>query len=192
MKARANTFFSLTIAAGLAALTFWLERAAQAPPPPEPPAGARIPDYVVENVRATTLDAAGRVESQMSARRMVRFVDDATTEVDAPRLVRFRDDGPPYRVSAERGTLSRENDEVRLFGDVVLRRDASKERPELRVETTYMQVFPKTEVFRTPEPVVITEGRSRLSGVGLDYDNKAKRLELKARVSGTFEPEKKK
>jgi lipopolysaccharide export system protein LptC len=191
MKARANTFFSLTIAAGLAALTFWLERAAQAPPAPKPPAGVRVPDYVAENVRATTLDAAGRLESRMSARRMVRFADEATTEVDAPSLVRYRPDGPPYRVSAERGTLSHENDEVRLFGDVVLRRDASKERPELRIETTYLQVFPKTEVFRTPEPVLITEGKSRLSGVGLDYDNKAKRLELKARVSGTFEPEKK-
>jgi lipopolysaccharide export system protein LptC len=187
VKARANTFFSLAIAAGLAALTFWLEQAAQAPPAPHPPAGARVPDYIVDNVTATSLDKAGRLESKVSAQRMVRFGDEALTEVDAPRLVRFREDGPPYRVSAERGTLSSENDEVRLFGDVVLTRDASKERPELRVETTYLQVFPKTEVFRTPEPVLITEGKSRLSGVGLDYDNKAKRLELKARVSGTFE-----
>jgi lipopolysaccharide export system protein LptC len=192
VKVRANTIFSLTIAAGLAALTFWLERAAQAPPAPPGPVGARVPDYVVDEVKATTLDKAGRPESTLSARRMVRFLDDGTTEVEAPRLVQFRADGPTYRVTAERGTVSSDSDEVRLFGDVVVSRDASKERPALRVETTYLQVFPKTEVFRTPEPVVITEGRSRLSGVGLEYDNKAKQIELKARVSGTFEPETKK
>ena len=187
MKVRANTVFSLSIAAGLAALTFWLERAAQAPPAPPPPAGVRLPDYVVDNVGATNLDKAGRPESKLAAKRMVRFLDDGTTEVEAPRLTQFRDDGPPFRVAAERGTLSSDGDEVRLFGNVILSRDASKERPELRLETTYLQVFPKTEVFRTPEPVLITEGGSRLSGVGLEFDNKAKRLELKARVSGTFE-----
>jgi lipopolysaccharide export system protein LptC len=190
VKARANTVFSLAIAAGLAVLTFWLERAAQAPPVAPPPSGTRVPEYVVENVNATNLDKSGRPESKLTANRMVRFLDDETTEVEEPRLVQYRDEGPPFRVVAERGTVSSDGEEVRLFGKVVVSRDASKERPELRMETTYLQVFPKTEVFRTPEPVVITEGRSKLAGVGLEYDNKARRLELKARVSGTFEQEK--
>jgi lipopolysaccharide export system protein LptC len=187
VKARANTVFSLSIAAGLAVLTFWLERAAQPPPSAPPPSGVRVADYVVDDVSATNLDKSGRPETTLTARRMVRFFDDETTEIEEPRLVQFREEGPPFRVVAERGTLSSDGEEVRLFGKVVLSRDASKERPELRMETTYLQVFPKTEVFRTPEPVLITEGRSQLAGVGLEYDNKARRLELKARVSGTFD-----
>jgi len=191
MKARANTVFSLSIAAGLAVLTFWLERAAQGPPPaPPPPAGVRVPDYVVDRVSATNFDKAGRPDSALVAQRMVRFLDDATTEVQEPRLVQYQDDGPPYRVRAERGTVSASGEEVRLFGNVRVTRDATESHAELQVDTNYLQVFPKTEVFRTPEPVVITEGTSKLAGVGLEYDNKTKRLELHARVRGTFEPEK--
>jgi LPS export ABC transporter protein LptC len=56
------------------------------------------------------------------------------------------------------------------------------------MDTTYLQVFPKTEQARTPEPVLITEGSSRLTGVGMEYDNAKRVLELKARVSGTYAP----
>jgi lipopolysaccharide export system protein LptC len=41
---------------------------------------------------------------------------------------------------------------------------------------------------RTPEPVLITEGGSKLTGVGMEYDNAKRQIELKARVSGAFEP----
>ncbi len=63
---------------------------------------------------------------------------------------------------------------------------ATKGRPELQMETTYLQVFPKQDIVRTPEAVVITEGASRLTGVGMDYNTKTRQLELKARVNGTF------
>jgi lipopolysaccharide export system protein LptC len=43
-------------------------------------------------------------------------------------------------------------------------------------------------VARTPEPVLITEGGSKLAGVGMEYDNAKRQFELKARVSGSFEP----
>jgi len=43
-------------------------------------------------------------------------------------------------------------------------------------------------VARTPEPVLITEGSSKIAGVGMEYDNAKRQLELKARVSGSYEP----
>jgi LPS export ABC transporter protein LptC len=55
------------------------------------------------------------------------------------------------------------------------------------METTYLQVFPKEDLARTPEAVVITEGQSRLSGVGMEYDHKARQLTLQARVSGNLD-----
>jgi lipopolysaccharide export system protein LptC len=118
---------------------------------------------------------------------MLYYPDEETTEVEEPRLTQFPEKGPPVRVSAERGTVNKEGDEVRLYGKVVVVREPVGERPELRMDTTYLQVFPKTEVVRTPEPVLITEGSSKLAGVGMEYDNNRRQLELKARVSGSFE-----
>jgi lipopolysaccharide export system protein LptC len=186
VKARTNTLFSLALAAGLAALTMWLEHMVQAPAAGRPNTLEHDPDFIVEGFTATSLDKAGRPESQLTAIRMTHYPDDETTEIEEPRLVQFREQGPPVRISAERGTVTKDGEEVRLYGNVLVVREGTKGRPALQMETTYLQVFPKQDVARTPEAVVITEGASRLTGVGMDYNTKTRQLELKARVSGTF------
>jgi lipopolysaccharide export system protein LptC len=187
MKLRTNTLFSLGLAAGLAALTFWLERTVSAPTGAASGARARVPEFVVDRITATGMDKSGRAESRLIAERMLYYPDEETTEVVEPRLTQFPAKGPPIRVTAERGTVNKEGDEVRLYGNVVVLRDPVEARPPLRMDTTYLQVFPKAEVARTPEPVVITEGNSKLTGVGMEYDNARRVLELKARVSGSYE-----
>jgi lipopolysaccharide export system protein LptC len=188
MKLRSNTLFSLGLVAGLAVLTFWLERVVNAPTATGSAARARVPEFVVDRVTATAMDKAGRAESRLTAQRMLYFPDEETVEVEEPRLTQFPEKGPPVRVSAERGTVDKDGEEVRLYGNVVVVRDPVGDRPPLRVDTTYLQVFPKAEVARTPEPVLITEGSSKLTGVGMEYDNAKRVLELKARVSGAYEP----
>jgi len=186
VKARTNTLFSLTLAAGLAALTLWLERMVDAPRGSQPNALEHDPDFIVEQFTATSLDKAGRPEYGLAARRMTHYPDDETTELEEPRLVQYRAEGPPVRISAERGTVTKDGEEVRLYGNVVVVREGTKGRAPLQMETTFLQVFPKQDIARTPEAVVISEGASRLTGVGMDYNTKTRQLELKARVSGTF------
>lgn len=186
MKTRTNTLFSLVLAAGLAGLTMWLEHAVQAPARAVPNTLEHDPDFIVERFTATSLDKSGRPESRLTARRMTHYPDDETTELEEPRLVQYREQGPPVRISAERGTVTKDGEEVRLYGSVLVVRDGTKGRPPLNMETTYLQVFPKQDIARTPEAVVITEGESRLTGVGMDYNTKTRELELKAKVNGTF------
>lgn len=188
LKAKANTLFSLGLAAGLAALTFWLEWTVQSPRDTAASTGLRVPEFVVDRINSTSMDATGRPESRMSAERMLYYPDEEITEVEEPRLTQLPQKGPPVHVTAERGTVNKGGDEVRLYGRVVVTREPTLERPELRMDTTYLQVFPKTDLVRTPEPVLITQGSSKLAGVGMEYDNAKRRLELKARVSGSFEP----
>ena len=187
MKARANTLFTLGLAAGLAMLSLWLERAANAPAGSRPDPSLHNPDFIVERFTATTLDKSGRPESRLIAKRMVHYPDDETTELEEPRLLQLPGEGPPVRITAERGTVTKGGEEVRLYGNVVVIREASGARAELRMETTYLQVFPKEELALTPESVVITEGRSRLAGVGMEYNNKTRQFTLRARVTGTLD-----
>jgi lipopolysaccharide export system protein LptC len=188
MRLRSNTLFTLGLAAGLAVLTFWLQWLVDSQSASVSGARARVPEFVVEHITATSMDKSGRAESRLTAQRMLYYPDEETTEVEEPRLTQLPENGPPIRVSAERGTVDREGREVRLYGNVVVIREPAGDRPELRMDTTYLQVFPKTEVARTPEPVLITEGSSKLTGVGMEFDNAKRQLELKARVSGSFEP----
>ena len=187
MRARANTLFTLGLAAGLAMITLWLEHMVNAPAGGRPDPSLHNPDFIVERFTATSLDKAGRPESKLIANRMVHYADDETTELEEPRLLQLPDEGPPVHITAERGTVTKDGNEVRLYGNVVVIREADGSQSELRMETTYLQVFPKEEIALTPEAVVITQGRSRLAGVGMEFNNKTRQFTLKARVTGTLD-----
>jgi lipopolysaccharide export system protein LptC len=187
VRARANTLFTLGLAAGLAMVTLWLEHMVNAPGGGQPDRSLHNPDFIVERFTATSLDKAGRPESKLIANRMVHYSDDETTELEEPRLLQLPDEGPPVHITAERGTVTKDGTEVRLYGNVVVIREADGSQSELRMETTYLQVFPKEETALTPEAVVITQGRSRLAGVGMEFNNKTRQFTLKARVTGTLD-----
>ena len=70
---------------------------------------------------------------------------------------------------------------------MVVVREASRERSELRIQTEYLQIVPDRDLARTDRPVTITEGRSRLAGVGMEFNNKTRQFALLSQVRGTFD-----
>lgn len=188
MRPRATTIFPVALVAILAALTFWLERLVEGPDGPQPPRDPGTPDFIIDNLTATKMNPDGHAEYSLAATKMVHFPASDATEVEEPRLTQWRKDAPPVRVSADRGTVSGNGNELQLRGDVVIVREKSPGHPELRVETNYLKVIPDAEIARTPEKVVITQDGSRLEGVGMEFNNKARELELRSLVSGTYRP----
>jgi lipopolysaccharide export system protein LptC len=188
VRPRAGSIFPVVLVAMLAALTFWLERLVEGPDGPQAPRDPGTPDFMIDDLKATKMNPDGHAEYTLAATKMVHFPALDRTEVDQPRLVQWRPDAPPVRVSADNGTVSGNGKELYLHGDVVIVREGAPGRPELRVETNYLQVIPDTEIARTPERVVITQDGSRLEGVGMEFNNKARELELRSLVSGTYQP----
>lgn len=188
MRPRTSSIFPVALVAMLAALTFWLERLVEGPEGPPGPRDPGTPDFVIDNLKGTKMSPDGHPEYTLAATKMVHFPATDVTEVEQPRLIQWRADAPPVRVSAVRGTVSGDGKELHLRGDVVIVREKAPGRGELRVETDYLEVIPDSEVARTPERVVITQDGSRLEGVGMEFDNKARQLELKSLVSGTYQP----
>lgn len=178
--------FPVLLMLGLAAATLWLERLVQLPPPNTRDAKRHDPDFVVERFTITRMDKSGAPESTLSAARMVHFPDDESTDLTEPRFRQTRPGEPPIEVVAKRGTVTKDGDEVHLMDDVVVTRAGVDERPPLIVETRYLKIRPDDEVASTPEPVVITEGTARLSGVGMRLDGRTRVLEVESQVRGTF------
>jgi len=190
MKTRASSLFPLLLMLGLAVMSFWLERAVQAPEHDKSGRSRHDPDFIAENFGITRMSGAGRPEYLISAKRMQHYPDDESTSIEAPRLVQNRDKGPPIIVSADRGLISSNGEEARFYGNVVVVRQAGKGEKELRVSTEYLHVMPERDIARTNRAVTITEGRSRLSGVGMEVNNKTRQFLLNSQVRGTFDVEK--
>ena len=188
MRPRASSIFPVALAALLAALTFWLERLVEGPDASLAIRDPGTPDFVIDNLKATKMNRDGRAEYTLAATSMVHFPASDSTEIQQPRLTQWRADAPPVKVSAASGTVSGNGKELHLKGDVVILREAAPGRGELRVDTNYLEVLPDAEIARTPERVVITQDGSRLEGVGMEFNNKARQLELRSLVSGTYQP----
>jgi lipopolysaccharide export system protein LptC len=184
---RASSLFPLLLVLALAAASLWLERAVRGPEYDRSGKLRHDPDFVAEDFGIVKMSAAGKPEYTLSAERMQHYPDDESTTVVAPRLVQRRDGATPIVVRADRGLVSKNGDEASFYGNVVVVREAGMGQNELRVQTEYLQVIPDQDLASTDRPVVITEGRSRLAGTGMELNNKTRQFTLRSQVRGSFD-----
>ena len=187
---RASSLFPLLLILALAAASLWLERAVQAPERDKSGKLRHDPDFIAEDFGITKMDVTGKPEYILSAERMQHYPDDESTSVVAPRLVQRHDNANPVVIRADRGLIAKKGDETSFYGSVVVVREAGRGQSELRVQTEYLQVIPDRDLARTDKPVIITEGRSRLSGIGMEFNNKTRQFALQSQVRGTFDARK--
>jgi lipopolysaccharide export system protein LptC len=119
---------------------------------------------------------------------MLHYPDDDSTELAAPRMVQARHPGPRFTVSAERGVLSSGGDEVFLYDNVLLVRDAYAQRPRASISTSFLHVLPERGLVRTDQPVSIEEERRLLTGRGLEYHQDTSEFILRHDVRARLVP----
>lgn len=183
---RVSHMFPLLLMLALAAASLWLERAVQAPERDSSGKSRHDPDFVAEEFGITKIGASGRPEYILSAARMLHYPDDESTDIVAPSLVQHRDNAPRVVIRADRGVISKNGAEASFRGNVVVVREADRGRGELRVQTEYLRIVPDRDLASSDKQVIITEGRSRLSGVGLEFNNQTRQFVLLSQVRGTF------
>ncbi len=184
---RASSLFPLLLVLALAAASRGLERAVQAPEHDKSGKLRHDPDFIADDFGITKMGVSGKPEYILSAARRLHYPDNDSTDIVAPRLVQRHDNDAPILIHADRGTVSRNGEEASFYGNVVVVREAALGRSELRVQTEYLQIVPDRDLARTDKPVIITEGRSRLSGVGMEFNNKTRQFALLSQVRGTFD-----
>ncbi len=195
-RATLGAILPLTIMLLLAMLTLWLDRTVELTVESPARALTHEPDYVIEKFNLQRLDANGEPRYRLSAARMVHFPDDDSSHLTMPRLIQSQPAKPATRISATRGLVSADGSEVKLYGDVELfKAGADVGAPggrtdDMRVLTAYLRVVPDDDKADTTERVTIEQGTSTLSGTGMTYDNRYRRIALLSSVRGTMERKK--
>ena len=180
---------SIGLLAVLAAFTYYLaELADQLRDSLQPRPLAHQADYFVEHFAVTRLNQQGEPLYRMSAERLTHFADDDSSEFDAPLLVSLDPLRPKITLSALHGKAGSRARETRLYGDVVLVREAFERSTALRVETEYIALLVDEDIARTDRAVTITSGASSLTGVGMEFNNAARVLTLNSKVRGHWPP----
>jgi lipopolysaccharide export system protein LptC len=190
VRLSATRLFPLLLMLALALLSFWLERTVREEERVHPSLRRHDPDFVVDNLSHTRFNAQGASESTLAASKMIHYPDDDSTELLSPRVVQTKANEPRLTVTADRGALSQDGEEVFLYGNVLLVREGGAGRPETRIRTTFLHLVRARSLVRTDREVQIVEERRVLSGRGLEYHNDSRQLFLRERVRGRFEARK--
>jgi lipopolysaccharide export system protein LptC len=187
VKLSATRLLPLALLVALALLSFWLEQAARIEES-HPSLRRHDPDYVVDQIAIRSYDKQGRMVSTLAAAKMVHYPDDDSTELVLPSVVDQKVDKPRMSLRADRGVMNQAGDEVFLYDNVLLVREANAEVSEARVQTSFIHIVRPRSLVRSDQEVSITEQGRSLVGRGLEYDNETREMRLFASVRARFEP----
>lgn len=186
MKFRINNLLPLLIVLCLAAATFWLRHAIEAPAPKSARNAGHKPDSIVENFTLRRLSAEGKPQYLMAAKRMLHYPDTDMTELVSPQFTRTGIDGARMSVKADRGSMTHDAAEAAFSGNVILLREAGPGYPELRARTEFLEILAEKNVIRTDRHVDIQDGSSTLSGIGMEFDKTTRQFSLHSQARGSY------
>lgn len=185
LASRFSAWFPLLLLAGLAALTYWLDQAVQPPPAAGGPP-RHDPDFIVQRFSAVRLGVDGRPDYKVFGERLVHYPDDGTSHVELPRVIRGEPGEAPITMTASRGLIARDGEDVHLTDNVRVVRAAYGQRSEAVLTTSYLHVIPDQNLAITDKPVRIQDGNIVMDGVGLEFNSKTRVATLN-KVKGRYE-----
>lgn len=176
----------LLVLALLAGGSGWLFRRIAPPALTPPPPPGHAPDYYFTDATVTTLDAQGKPQATLRAPRILHHPDDDSVEVFSPRGTYFMAGGPPWQVQSDHALLPKGGKLVNFDGHVVMQRAGAKGGPPLVVHTDKMSINLDTNIATSADPVEILQGRSQMTGVGMQAWLKDNHVILETQVRGEY------
>ncbi|MFW5440120.1 MAG: LPS export ABC transporter periplasmic protein LptC, partial [Methylophilaceae bacterium] len=112
---------------------------------------------------------------------------------EQPKFTQYATDKPYTKIEGQRANVSPDGEEIEIFDDVVVIREAFGEKGEMQVLTDKLTIFPNQDLAKTDRPVVIKQApKTVIHATGMIYDKKKKTMQLFKRVNAHYEKPKNK
>jgi len=182
-----SSYLPLLLMALLALGTWWLVKNTPIAETQRQAAPLRHePDYQMSHFMVRRFAADGAMRAQIEGDMLRHYPDTDTLEIDNVRLRAIAPDGHVTLASARRALSNGDGSEVQLLGGAhVVREGLNGDEPvEFRGE--FLHAFLDTERVRSHLPVVVTRGGTEVHADAMEYDNLARVVQLKGRVTASF------
>jgi lipopolysaccharide export system protein LptC len=185
---RVSRPFLLAALVVVGGVSWWLAGRGGVEEPRPVAAPGHVPEYYATNLRSVGMDAQGRPARSLETPRLTRFLDDQTSELEAPVLKIFRAGEPPWVIRSERAWVSPDGDTAVLQGRVRIARDAAPGVRPVTVDTANLRVRRQEDYVETAEPATLVSQGSRASGVGVQaWLGTENRIKLLSQARGHYE-----
>ena len=184
-----STYLPVLLMALLALGTWWLIKSTPVPEAERTAVPLRHePDYEMSNFLVQRFAASGTLRVQIEGDALRHYPDTDTLEIDNARIRAISAEGRVTVASARRAMANGDASEVQLLGEAKVVREAAAGDEAIDFRSEFLHAFLTTERVQSHLPVMVTRGATVVRADGMAYDNLAKVVELKGRMSAVFAP----
>lgn len=152
--------------------------------------------YTLNDARVTEFGEDGKPSVYLQAPRVDRREGDESLYLDSPtfQIPSAQAGVPPWRGKSRYGWVNKPGTVLKLQGPVELQREAFTDaqgtpRPDAGVKTSEVTAWPRENRMETDQPAQLTQGDSRMNGVGMRANLSDNHLELLHDVHGILFPQ---
>jgi lipopolysaccharide export system protein LptC len=147
------------------------------------------PDSWSRNFTVVRTNAIGLPISRLVGQYMEHFPDDGSYDITNPVATNVPKEGRVTQGTANTATVLDEGNRIVLKGDAYVFRLPQKDDTDpINLSSEEMTMLVNEDVAFTDLPAVARDGRTRLSGIGMHYDNKTGELRVKQSTDVEISP----
>ncbi len=145
-------------------------------------------DYYLKNFTTTQMGIDGKPDKKLSAKRMIHYPDDDTTELEEPLITTFEMNVPKWKIESETGWLSGDGELLLLQGRVTMDRPKTPDADPMHIVTRNLRVQPEQNYAETEESITISTPDNQITSKGMQaWLNTPTRIKFTANVRGKYE-----
>ncbi|MFW8564942.1 LPS export ABC transporter periplasmic protein LptC [Orrella sp. 11846] len=136
------------------------------------------PDMWAKNIVTIRTNEDGIAVHRLEGDYMEHFPDDESHLIQIPRAFNMQPDAPVLVATSDQATIKSEGDEVLMQGDAIIIRLGNHQHEPFNITSEEITLLADQDIAYTELPAVAVRGMSRLSGVGMHYNNHSRELNV--------------
>lgn len=183
---RASRIFPFTLVTLMAGISFWLDSVSRIEDENKP-LDPDKPEFVAEGVTAKRFDELGFLKEHMVAKKIWQFPNNDNIHLDTPDIGVYELGVKKYQIESKTGQYNNKTKQAYFEKDVTMTKLPEPTQPQAVMVTSKLNVDTVAGIAGSKEKVDFSYGDSKGSAIGFLYNQKTGFLNLKSRVSVTYE-----
>jgi LPS export ABC transporter protein LptC len=144
------------------------------------------PDFFMSNAIYTKFDKEGNIQNQIQTSKIIHFHTKNTFLFDNPDIIMHTPNENPWHITAAKGKSIRGKNEIWLWGDVKIAKEAGKNNLDFDIRTKSLTVYPENKFAKTDKPLKVIQGENMTKAVGGEVDLKSGTVKLLSHIESIF------
>jgi len=179
MREKFPSLVALGLLFVLVAATWWAADYADRALAVDPPARkTHEMDSWARNFVMLRTDPTGTPINRLEGDLARHYPDDDSYDIDKPRAVGLQPGNPVTVGTSDTAVMDQKGARIVMSGNAHIHRPGDAERQELDVRSQQLTILPDSDEVFTDLPAQVTQGRSRMNGTGMRYNNKTRQLQV--------------